>query len=400
VIVRVAEHEPRAVRAGGSVFRKVITQFVLGLSVLVLSRPASAWNAHGHMAVAGVAYTRLTPDVRKKVDGLLRFNPDYETWVANVASERRGVVAFMMAATWPDKIREDRAHTRSGDQSSGPNATRNIGYADDLVHGYWHYIDVPFSPDGTPLGSVPAPNVETQIAAFRAALASSSTSDDVKSYDLVWLLHLVGDVHQPLHAVSRFDREEPRGDRGGNDVKICDPTCGTNLHYFWDDALGMGTDPQAAIDEASQLPTPDRRLAGIADEGKWVEESFQLAKTAVYIEPVGIGPGPFTVDEKYKGHARAIAVNRVALAGARLANLLNDALKTVVVGTHIGVDPSSGQGLGAATEPMVMFNQRNGKYHDPACDWARRCTHCVSLPLSEAVRRGGRACKVCGGGRN
>ncbi|HVV52999.1 MAG TPA: S1/P1 nuclease [Polyangia bacterium] len=378
----------------------MIAGVLLGLSAFAPVRPAAAWNAHGHMTVAGFAYTRLTPDVRKKVDELLRLNPNYETWVSNVPIQRRGVVAFMMGANWPDEIKQDHAHTRSGDQSSGPSATRNIGYTDDLVHGYWHYIDVPFSPDGTPLGSVAAPNVETQIAAFRAALASSSTSDDVKSYDLVWLLHLVGDVHQPLHAVSRFDREERRGDRGGSGVRICEPTCGTSLHYFWDDALGMGTDPQAAIDEASRLPTPDRGLAGIADEAKWVEESFQLAKTAVYIDPVGIGPGPFTVDGKYKEHARAIAVNQVALAGARLANLLNDALKTVAVGSHTGVEPSSGQGVGAATERMVMFNERTGKYHDPACDSVRRCTHCVSVPLSEAVRRGGRACKVCRGGRN
>src|ERR1700730_12872831 len=59
-------------------------------------------------------------------------------------------------------------------------------------------------------------NVQTQIPMFRSALrATSGASDDVRSYDLVWLIHLVGDVHQPLHTTSRFTHEQPKGDAGG-----------------------------------------------------------------------------------------------------------------------------------------------------------------------------------------
>jgi hypothetical protein len=65
----------------------------------------------------------------------------------------------------------------------------------------------------------------------------------------------------------------------------------------------------------------------VKDEEVWIAESLQAAKASVYIEPIGIGAGPFTVDAEYRRQARAVAAERVALAGARLANLLNSALK-------------------------------------------------------------------------
>ncbi|CAE6770294.1 S1/P1 nuclease [Nitrospira defluvii] len=65
----------------------------------------------------------------------------------------------------------------------------------------------------------------------------------------------------------------------------------------------------------------------MSDESIWIEESFQAAQATVYASPVGVGPGPFTLDEAYKTKARAVAAQRVALAGMRLAHLLNDALQ-------------------------------------------------------------------------
>ena len=63
------------------------------------------------------------------------------------------------------------------------------------------------------------------------------------------------------------------------------------------------------------------------NEEVWIAESFQAAKTSVYIDPIGVAAGPFTVDAEYQKQARAVAADRVALAGARLANVLNAALK-------------------------------------------------------------------------
>jgi hypothetical protein len=94
------------------------------------------------------------------------------------------------------------------------------------------------------------PNAQTQIGAFRAALSpQSGVSDEIRSYDLSWLLHLVGDVHQPLRATSRFSHAHPNGDEGGNLVKV---RCGqhtevfcraSELHAFWDDLLGPSDGP-------------------------------------------------------------------------------------------------------------------------------------------------------------
>ena len=65
----------------------------------------------------------------------------------------------------------------------------------------------------------------------------------------------------------------------------------------------------------------------MSNEDVWIAESLQAAKTSVYVDPIGLGAGPFTVDAGYRKQARAVAMERVALAGARLANLLNAALK-------------------------------------------------------------------------
>jgi hypothetical protein len=77
-------------------------------------------------------------------------------------------------------------------------------------------------------------------------------------------MHLVGDIHQPLHAVSRFTHELPQGDLGGNRVRLCAPPCRLKLHYFWDAALGFGT-PAEVLALPRRLPTPARSLT--ADPG-------------------------------------------------------------------------------------------------------------------------------------
>ena len=157
-----------------------------------------AWWDGGHMQIAAVAYDRLDPAVRAKVDALIKLNPDYSKWIGGVADADRDRFAFVHASTWADDIKGEDGYTDSGDTPTSHNAARNIGYADKLRHKYWHYLDLPFSPDGTAVRPPDPVNALTQIKALTTALASNA-SDDVKSYDLVWLIHLVGDAHQPLH---------------------------------------------------------------------------------------------------------------------------------------------------------------------------------------------------------
>jgi acid phosphatase len=308
------------------------------------------------MEVAQIAWDALAPAVRARAAELLRLNPQYVAWTVNIAAEKRDQIAFVRAATWPDFIRGAHAYTSDGPDNGNrppprPEASQNIGYSDHFMHKYWHFIDEPFSTDGSPLQPPPSPNAQTQIALFRKALASPLTSDDVKSYDLAWLLHLVGDVHQPLHATARFTSGQPNGDAGGNLVMIdCAGCQETNLHRFWDDTPGVGDNADDAIAAARTLPAADPRQAAVRDEKVWIDESFEIAKSVVYQTPIGAGAGPFTLTDGYKTTAALTARQRVALAGARVALLLNTALSPPV-DPRLGCGTVSGAPAPDLTQP-------------------------------------------------
>jgi len=279
------------------------------------------------MMIAAVAYEKLTPVAHAHVAHLLQLNPDYPKWVSHTAAEERDELAFVIAATWADNIKSEPGYANDGDRPSGPNAARNIGYTDRLQHRYWHFIDLPFSTDHTPLARPAVPNAQTQIALFRKTLSSPGASDALKSYDLVWLLHLVGDVHQPLHASSRFTHSQPAGDEGGNLVSLCEKPCRNELHAFWDNLPGNGKRAIVAIRRANHLPEADAKVAAVDDERQWIHESFMIAQNSVYIPPIGTGPGPYFIDRVYLRIAHRVARDRLALAGARLARILNETLR-------------------------------------------------------------------------
>jgi len=316
----------------------VATSMLFATSMLLAS-PARAWNDFGHMEVAAVAFPKLTPKTAKKVAALLQLNPRYATWIVGsttkAAKER---AAFMRAATWADAIKRDKGYKT--DDQKAPTASQNLGYGDLLRHAYWHYVNLPIKADSVPTAPTSVPNVATEIPILRAALADAVTSDALKSYDLVWLLHLVGDVHQPLHCVQRFEKDDPQGDVGGNNVDIAGdtppPICDDaqycpfgppdELHAFYDDLEGASYATAPAAAAAAALPTPAAKKAKLLDVDAWVQEGLALAQTVVYVAPIGVGHGPFTVDAAYQAAAHKLGKERIALAGARLANLLNDAL--------------------------------------------------------------------------
>lgn len=298
------------------------------LCLVLFSSSSQAWFGFGHMAVAYVAYQKLTAEKKIRVARLLRKNPYYKTkWKALIPkgtpADQRDMMLFMIAATWPDEIKSDSTYQNDG--PSGPSASQNKGYSDHNRHKYWHFIDTPFTQDGTTLPPVPTPNAATEIAIFRDTLASKK-SDTLKSYDLVWLLHLVGDVHQPLHSSTRVSAgADAQGDNGGNNVTLADPS--KELHAFWDGLPGDSSNPADVVVYGKTLAPADPAMAQKADVSVWADESFDLAKTVVYTMPIGAGDGPFTLTAEYKDKAQKIAAERVALAGERLANLINDKLK-------------------------------------------------------------------------
>ena len=111
------------------------------IGLLITSSPALAWNSNGHMMVAYIAYNKLTPAVRARVDDLLRRNPYYKRWEiaipATVSGAEKKLRIFMLAATWPDQIKvNDSGYTddgtRNGDRANGASSSQNVGYGDTL----------------------------------------------------------------------------------------------------------------------------------------------------------------------------------------------------------------------------------------------------------------------------
>jgi hypothetical protein len=311
---------------------RIITSTLL--CIFTFNVPLFGWGSVGHMAVAYVAYQQLSPETKKRVGELLQLNPDLDTWRRQIpkgtAKADEPMVLFMIAATWPDQIKSESGYTDDGaddgNRPDGAPSAQNTGYSDHLHHKYWHFVDTPFTQDGSSLSQIPIPNAETQIAVFRKVLASND-SDELKSYDLVWLLHLVGDVHQPLHAATRVSHADPDGDEGGNKVALCAKPCKSELHGFWDDLPGTGSNPKTALSYGKNLASADAKAAADTDTQDWINESFDDAKMDVYVSPIAAGDGPFALTASYRANARGVAQKRVALAGARLANVLNHELK-------------------------------------------------------------------------
>src|SRR3984957_8842629 len=211
------------------------------LTLLIIAQPLYAWFDGGHMVVACIAYKNLTPKTRSRVDTLLKLNPMYAQWTQGVADDQKGLVAFLHGAVWPDCIKQAVCSAGyaadGGDTPPGkPTDAQNIGYADKLMHKYWHFVDIPYAAGAS--GEPPkSPNALTEILLLTQAIGTDE-SEDIKSYDVVWLEHLVGDVHQPLHCTSRFTKNHPTGDAGGNFVAFCQKPCRDELHAYWDGLLG------------------------------------------------------------------------------------------------------------------------------------------------------------------
>ncbi len=309
--------------------RRILTALALALvagAVLLAPRLLSAWNATGHRTVADIAWQHMTPVARARAVELLMHGPP----LANLASLRpatgsdaeRDRALFMNASTWPDLIRD-----------------RNLPwYA--YNHPTWHYADFYWDVENGQPHDIPgtgpdSSNAGERIVAFRAALADPNVPDTTKAVDLAWVLHLVGDIHQPLHASSRVTAASPlpSGDKGGNDFVLGDTR--HRLHAFWDDILdeSVARAPgEDSIAYASRLAAmieqhdPLSALRARADSlnvAVWEYESLLIAQRVAY---TGVTPGAAPSDA-YRAAAFDASQARIALAGYRLAALLNAVLQ-------------------------------------------------------------------------
>ena len=314
--------------------RKRFFSFLLCI-ILFCQVPVLAWNNIGHMAVAYVAWQHLTPAMRARVTQLIKLNPLYSQWdgliPASAVGAQRNMYLFMIASTWPDQIKSMGSQFNCNGTSNtdtppaGEAASLNSGYADPCMHKYWHFIDVSYAIGGAADQPVPEPNAIEKIDAFTPDLAST-LPDDIKSYDLVWIEHLVGDVHQPLHCVTRYTKNHPQGDAGGNKVSLGGSK---ELHAYWDDVLGnkqanLYKDAKRAETVAKALTPVTGSSVNSPDTATWKTESVALAKSTTYKNPpIGTEWGPYTVTTTYHTKALKASQKRVYIAGIRLANLIN-----------------------------------------------------------------------------
>jgi hypothetical protein len=266
-----------------------------------------SWGAGGHMMVAKIAFDRLTPNAKKEVKKLLAVQIEPTSATAKSPD-------FVNAAHWADDLRE---------------------FPDFDSFLALHFIDTPFSDDGTDLPDIPANNI---IKALKANVKTlkNSTNEKKRAQALRFIIHFVGDIHQPLHAATRVSSDEPDGDHGGNFVFIKVPgrPKKVKLHSYWDSGLDsfpptgqhfapppLSLIPAAALLAKNENPPNDPKIK--LDEPMsfqdWADESFKLAKTVVY-KDINNGSAP---DATYINNGRKVARQRVAWAGYRLAALLN-----------------------------------------------------------------------------
>ncbi len=263
------------------------------LCVLALGPSAFAWGPQGHRVIAQVAYDRLTPEARAAVRELLL---DGDT-MASVAD-------------WAD----------------------HDGYEAVPGSGPWHYVNVPigekeYQPKfGSPKGA----DVVAKIKHFRKVLADKAEPKRERQRALLFLVHFVADIHQPLHVGDNRDH-------GGNDTQIQFFGRGTNLHRLWDSDLlhHIGGDDRAWDVRVERLITPQSIKAWSAGTVEtWATESLHAAQLAYHnpeakgeLIPSGpkLGPIPTgaTLGEGYVRMADPILREQMARASVRLANELN-----------------------------------------------------------------------------
>lgn len=290
-------------------FRSRIAIGILGVMLFAPSL-SLGWGAGGHMMVASIAFKRLNPRAKAKANELLAI--PIEPAAITVKSKD-----FVNAAHWPDDLRPFKEF----------DSFKEL-----------HFIDTAFSTDSTPLPDLPTPNIVTALKE-NVEILRTSTDKNAQAQALRFIIHFVGDIHQPLHCATRVDSKNPEGDRGGNLVSIKIPGTGgslktTNLHSYWDGGIGsfpktganFAPPPLSQIGPATVIAMKGNpaTAAGVKLDdpfnfNAWADESFNLAKSAAY-KGMKNGVKPSVT---YNAASTKVVRKRVAWGGYRLAALLN-----------------------------------------------------------------------------
>ena len=322
---------------------RVCVGLALGL-LLVSAQPVFAWGDVGHRIVARIAARHLTKDARERLVAILRaaFVDDLQlrTIIGNPNAPQPPVSALEEAmtrmATWPDHMPGGKGNTSR-----------------------WHFVDIGLFETPAQIDARCGPTcVSERIEKIRASLESGQTLEVTQpdghklvfraDRQLRFLIHFMGDIHQPLHAVSNADA-------GGNCVTATNYEFADNLHSVWDTQLVMTTiaglsDPAGAI--ITQFKAEQASAEGETNAKAIAGESFELAKTRIYpnitpkpapVIPTFIDVSPRECSTEAPAEIRALVVKgpgtfrdatslrivrrQLFRAGVRLAAILNELLK-------------------------------------------------------------------------
>jgi hypothetical protein len=295
----------------------------------LLCGQAFAWNEHGHMVVARLAWRQLAEDQRAKVIAILKKHPHYDEYLAarkpDAFTEDEWV--FMRAASWADWVRGKR----------------------DFDHPTWHYINYPVVP---PRSAVkvsehePPANQENVVNQLSVCVEMiKNGTDEEKAIYMTWLFHLVGDIHQPLHCVALFSEQFPNGDKGGNDAFIRIRSSPVKLHAMWDGLLGNGNSAgsiNSSVGEIeavmkAQADEIDKEIQAHQSFESWGREGQELARSVVYLNGelkvaassarrISANADVPTTPDGYAQNCGKVARLQVGKAGRRLADQIKKVL--------------------------------------------------------------------------
>lgn len=298
------------------------------LASLSATRPAAAWGVEGHEVVATIAYGLLSDQAKANADALLADDP---------VPAHCGAGSFAFASIWPDRLREDPKQCASANKWGDTES--------------WHYINVPLSANSyDPARDCPNEAcVTAKIATFTKILGDKKADISKRRDALKFIIHLVGDLHQPLHTTTgpldaqRAARAKAAGgkaesdclkkkypnDRGGNclDVRI-DGAAGT-LHAFWDDDIVATLSPDADVAAEMLIKnTPSTAMIAAGTPADWTNQSHRLAvKIAYGLLPPDPMPELTGGDGSYEAKVEPTAAGQLQAAGIRLAAILEPLLK-------------------------------------------------------------------------
>ena len=282
-----------------------LARLLLALCALaLLPRPAFAWGEYGHRTLASIAWAHLTPAAKAEVTRLLKAEAQVETPECPLRT-------IEDASYWPDCIR---------------------GMGDRFNYSFpWHYQNIHVCKDFDAKANCPDGNcVSAQVTRHAKLIASPKIPDREKLMSLAWLVHFVGDMHQPMHSGDAADR-------GGNNVKAAygyKAPERMNLHRIWDSELAERSLSEPPGDVAGLLSqiTPaladQWRQGGVAD---WLRDGWQASKTYTYgkLPAVDVCVAPPTarvlIDEAYVAATRETVREQTKKGGVRLAKMLNEA---------------------------------------------------------------------------